>query len=49
MVWYLILSSLKPSFAATSLAISMSKPEYLLVVASLKPSPGWSSLTPMIT
>src|SRR5690242_16724274 len=27
----------------------MSKPEYCPVVASLKPSPGWSSLTPMTT
>ena len=27
----------------------MSKPEYSLVVASLKPSPGWSSSTPITT
>ncbi len=30
-------------------AISMSKPEYSPVVASLKPSPGWSSFTPITT
>jgi hypothetical protein len=48
-VWNVIWSSLKPSFAATSFAISMSKPEYSPVVGSLNPRPGWSSLTPMVT
>src|SRR4051812_48408911 len=46
---YSILSAPNPSCAAIRLAISMSKPEYLLVVGSLYPRFGWSSFTPMIT
>src|SRR5882757_4407428 len=44
----LIRSVLRPSLAATSLAISMSNPLYSPVIGSLMPMPGWSSFTPTV-